>query len=108
MQSRKVAFLVDRDTVVGVLVKADHHRLGGGIAGVDRPILRGVDGSTGTVPQGSAADLNKTDELSSVKFSDTILLAHLAIAAETVLLNALVAVSTTIFPHGVLNLSLAA
>ena len=48
MQSRKIAFLVDRDTVVGVLVKADHHRLGGGIAGVDRPILRGVDGSTGT------------------------------------------------------------
>ena len=43
-----------------------------------------------------------------MKFSDAILLAHLAIATETVLLNALVAVSTAIFPHGVLNLSLAA
>ena len=61
MQSRKIAFLVDRDTVVGVLVKADHHRLGWGIAGIDRPILRGVGGSNRTVPHGSAADLNKTD-----------------------------------------------
>ena len=38
------AFLVDRYAVVGVLMKADDHGLGGGIAGVDRPVLHGSTG----------------------------------------------------------------